>query len=71
MPVEKTNCSECGDHKVACPDCGGHKVTPQERHGVTSANDVINFGGEGEYQWKHVCWDCGWTEWVTAEITRE
>lgn len=71
MPVKRDSCDSCGEHKVKCPECNDRKVTVQERHGYKSANNIVNFGGEGKYTWKHVCWNCGWTEMVTAEITRE
>lgn len=70
MPLKKDRC-ECGELASLCPECGGNMVTPQERHGHPSANEVVNFNEEGEFEWKHVCWECGWTEIVTAEITRE
>lgn len=71
MPVKKDSCNDCGEQKIKCPECNDYKVTTQERYNYKSANHIINFGQEGEYSWKHVCWNCGWTEIVTADIQRE
>ena len=71
MPVKKTKCDECGEQDDECPECGAGIVTPRERHGgPKSPNNIVDYGGEGEFKYKHVCWDCGWTEWVTIEVRR-
>lgn len=72
MPIEEQRCDGdgCTAKHLKCPECGGNHVTPRERHGTKSPNDIVDFGGEGEFEWVHICWDCGWEEWVTVEISR-
>jgi len=71
MPLEKDRCDECSDQRTVCPECGGTFVTPRDNPGLPSPNDIVDYGDEGEAEYTHVCWDCGWDETVTVKIERE
>lgn len=72
MPLEKSQCDECGTNQLQCPECGSNHVTPQDDMYKPSADRVVNLGlDEGcEIIYTHVCWNCGWEEKVTVTISR-
>jgi hypothetical protein len=71
MPLIEEGCDSCGSKKDKCPECGSDFVTPRDNPGQRSPNHHVDYGGEGIFTYKHICWDCGWSEEVTVEITRE
>lgn len=73
MPLEQVQCpSGCGCTITQCPACGEPLVTPRDNPSHPSPNDVIDYGkGDSDtIEYRHVCWDCDWSETVTMEVTR-
>ena len=71
MPLQKENCGECGRSDLVCPACGSRFVTPRDNPQHPSPNELVNRGGQDSIEYTHVCWDCGWKEYVTVTIERE
>ena len=71
MPLKQLDCDMCSCSHTVCPECESRMVTPRENMYTPSPNEIIDFGGEKKAVYKHVCWDCGWTEEVTLEVSRE
>ena len=72
MPLDRVRCDGdgCTETRSECPECESYKVTPREEIGKDTPNHVVDFGGEGEFEWEHVCWNCGWTEVVSVKVSR-
>lgn len=72
MPIERTNCDECGTRENKCPACGSNFVTPRESLRRPTPNEVVDYGTDSDsLTYEHVCWDCGWSEEVTIHVERD
>lgn len=71
MPLILDRCDDCGRSQYVCPNCGSTYVTALEDMYAADARKVMIEGGQDEVTQRNVCWDCGWTEKVVVEISRE
>lgn len=70
MPLEKENCGDCGAKRNACPECGSTFVTPMDNPQKRKPTSMATHGPYGEVEYKHVCWDCPWSEKIRVTIER-
>lgn len=68
MPLEQENCGDCGTKHDVCPECRSHFVTPMDNPEKRKPTSLATYGPYGETEYRHVCWDCPWSETIRVTV---